>query len=206
MKLTYSPASPFARKIRIAAIELGLIDQIEFVPTTASPGQLKPDYSRDINPLRKLPVLILDDGSTILDSLVIVEYLDAVTGGGRLIPASGPDRWRVKTEHSIIQGMLDAMLLCRYEKLLRPEQYRWQTWLDDQWERAWQGMAWFEARPETFEQGSLNITQIGLACVLGYADFRFPDCGWRDAYPRLHAFNEKMMQRESVKISVPPPA
>src|SRR3954468_1735782 len=92
MKLTFSPASPFARKVRIAAIELGLIDKIEFVPASVVPGQPNEEYSRDLNPLKKLPVLILDDGGVILDSYVIVEYLDEFAGGGKLIPASGPAR------------------------------------------------------------------------------------------------------------------
>ena len=93
--------------------------------------------------------LILDDGSTIVDSFVITEYLDDLAGGGKLFPAIGPDKWKRKTEHSIIQGMLEAMLLCRYEKMLRPEELRWQTWLDDQWDRAWQGFSLFEQKPET---------------------------------------------------------
>ena len=139
MKLTYSPASPYARKVRIAAIELGLIDKIAFVPTAVQPGKFNEDYSQTINPLRKLPALILDDGSTIVNSFVIAEYLDELAGGGKLFPASGPDKWKRKTEHSILQGMLEAMLLCRYEKMLRPEEKRWQTWYDDQWDRAWHG-------------------------------------------------------------------
>ena len=97
MKLTFSAASPFARKVRIAAIELGLIDKIEFIPTTVVPGTPNDDYSK-IHPLKKLPVLILDNGEAIVDSYVIVEYLDELAGGGKLIPASGPMRWKVKTE------------------------------------------------------------------------------------------------------------
>src|SRR3954462_15291865 len=129
MKLTYSPASPFARKVRIAAIELGLIDKIEFLATTVAPAQANDDYMR-ITPLKKLPVLILDNGDVILDSYVIVEYLDELAGGGKLIPASGPDRWQVKSDHSLLQGMLDSMLLCRYEAMVRPEPLRWQVWSD----------------------------------------------------------------------------
>ena len=83
MKLTFSPASPFARKVRIAAIELGLIDRIEFVPTAVAPAQSNDEYSR-ITPVKKLPVLILDNGDVILDSYVIVEYLDELAGGGKL--------------------------------------------------------------------------------------------------------------------------
>ena len=202
MKLTFSPASPFARKVRICAIELGLIDKIELVPATVAPGTPNEAYAHDINPLRKLPALILDDGTVLVDSFVICEYLDDLAGN-KLIPASGAARWKVKSEHSMLQGMLDAMLLCRYEKLLRPEALRWQVWYDDQWDRAWQGFTRFEAQPDVLAR-PLDITQIALACALGYADFRFPDCNWRNSFPKLAAFNEKMLQRPSVKVSIPP--
>jgi glutathione S-transferase len=205
MKLTFSPASPFARKVRISAIELGLIDKIEFVPTAVAPGTPNDEYSQ-ITPLKKLPVLILDNGDVVLDSYVIVEYLDDLAGGGKLIPASGAARWKVKTEHSLLQGMLDSMLLCRYEKMVRPEPLRWQAWHDDHWARAWNGMAYFEKQDETLARPQLDIAHIGLVCVLGYADFRFADCGWRKAFPKLDAFHQKMLERPSIKISVPPPA
>ena len=205
MKLTFSPASPFARKVRIAAIELGLIDKIELVLATVVPGTPNDEYSR-INPVKKLPALILDNGEVIVDSYVIVEYLDELAGGGKLIPASGAPRWKVKSDHSLLQGMLDSMLLCRYEKMVRPEPLRWQAWADDHWKRAWSGMAHFEKQEEMLSRPSLDIAQIALTCVLGYADFRFADCGWRKAYPKLDAFHQKMLARPSVKVSLPPPA
>jgi len=204
MKLTFSPASPFARKVRIAAIELGLADKIEFVPATVVPGQANDEYKR-INPLKKLPALIVDNGEVVVDSYVIVEYLDELAGGGKLIPASGPNRWRVKSDHSMLQGMLDSMLLCRYENVVRPQGLQWQAWSDDHWNRAWSGMGRFDKQTDVLAR-PLDIVQIALICVLGYADFRFADCGWRKAFPNLDAFHEKMLSRPSVKISVPPPA
>ena len=204
MKLTFSPASPFARKVRIAAIELGLIDSIEFVPTTVVPGTPNDEYSK-IHPLKKLPALILDNGEVLVDSYVIVEYLDELAGGGKLVPASGAARWKVRSDHSLLQGMLDSMLLCRYENAVRPEALRWKAWSDDHWNRAWKGMARFEQQTEMLSR-PLDISQIALTCVLGYADLRFADCGWRKAYPKLDAFHEKMLARPSVKISVPPAA
>lgn len=205
MKLAYTPASPFARKIRIAAIELGLVDRIEFVvPIKAVPVTPNDEYAKNVSPLRKIPALILDDGSIIADSYVIVEYLDELAGG-KLIPASGQAKWQVKTDHSIVQGMQDALLLCRYEKMLRPKEFIWQEWADDQFKRAWDGLARFEAHPDVLTR-SLDVVQIGIICILGYLDFRFPDCGWRKAFPKHAAFHEKMMQRESVKSTVPPPA
>ncbi|MGA9332413.1 MAG: glutathione S-transferase family protein [Bradyrhizobium sp.] len=204
MKLTFSPASPFARKVRIAAIELGLIDKIEFVPTSVAPAQANDDYSK-ITPVKKLPVLITDNGDVILDSYVIVEYLDELAGGGKLIPSSGPDRWKVKSDHSLLQAMLDAMLLCRYENMVRPKELKWQAWADDHWSRAWKGMARFNEKTDVLSR-PLDIVQIALTCVLGYADFRYADCGWRKAYPNLDAFHERMLNRPSVKISLPPKA
>jgi glutathione S-transferase len=205
MKLIFSPTSPFARKVRIAAIELGLIDTIELVPAALAPGKPDDKYSRDVNPLKKLPALILDDGSVILDSYVIVEYLDEIAGGGKLIPASGPARWKIKTDHSIAQGMLDSMVLCRYEKAVRPKEFYWQGWADDHWHRVWTGMAHFDRQSDLLSR-PLDVAQIALTCVLGYADFRFADSGWRKAYPNLVAFHDKMIQRPSVKISAPPAA
>ena len=204
MKLTFSPASPFARKVRIAAIELGLIDRIEFAPLSVLPGQANAEYTK-ITPLKKLPVLMLDNGDVILDSYVIVEYLDELAGGNKLIPASGPARWKVKSEHSMLQGMLDSMLLCRYENAVRPEAMRWQAWSDDHWNRAWSGMARFAGQIDLMTR-PFDIVAIGLTCVLGYADYRFADCGWRKAFPTLDAFHTKMLERESVKVSVPPAA
>jgi glutathione S-transferase len=204
MKLAFTPASPFARKVRIAAIELGLIDKIEFFPASVVPGIPNDEYAK-INPQKKLPALITDDGDIIIDSYVIVEYLDELAGGGKLIPASGRARWQVKSDHSLLQATLDSMLLCRYERMVRPQGLQWQAWSDDHWNRAWSTMARFEQRPDVLSR-PLDIVQIALACVLGYADFRFTDCGWRKAYPNLDAFNARMLERPSIKISVPPPA
>jgi glutathione S-transferase len=205
MKLTFSPSSPFARKVRIAAIELGLIDKIELVPAAVAPTQANEAYAHDVSPLRKLPALILDDGMVIVDSFNITEYLDELAGGNKLVPASGAARWKVKTEHAMIQGMTDAMLLCRYESAVRPKEFFWKGWYDDQWDRAWQGLARFENHPDILTR-PLDAAQIALVCTLGYADFRFADCGWRKAFPKLDAFHELMLQRDSVKVSVPPKA
>ena len=135
----------------------------------------------------------------------MLQALDELAGGNRLIPASGAARWKVKSEHSMLQGMLDSMLLCRYEAMVRPEALRWQAWSDDHWHRAWMGMARFEQQPDLLTR-PFDIVSIGLVCVLGYADFRFADCGWRKAYPKLDAFHQKMLERDSVKVSVPPAA
>ena len=174
------------------------------MPTTVVPGTPNDEYSK-IHPLKKLPALILDNGEVLVNSYVIVEYLDELAGGGNLVPASGAVRWKVRSDHSLLQGMLDSMLLCRYENVVRPEALRWKAWSDDHWNRAWKGMARFEQQTEMLSR-PLDISQIALTCVLGYADFRFADSGWRTAYPKLDAFHQRMLERPSVKISQPPPA
>src|SRR4051795_3939433 len=160
MKLTFSPASPFARKVRMAAIETGLIDKIEFTAATVAPGQANEEYSK-ITPLKKLPVLILDNGDVILDSYVIVEYLDELAGGGKIIPTSGATRWKVKSDHSLVQGMLDSMLASRYERTVRPKELQWDAWADDYWSRAWKGMAHFENHPDALSR-PFDASQIAL--------------------------------------------
>ncbi len=205
MKLTFSPASPFARKVRIAAIETGLIDKIEFVPAAVAPGQPNEEYSK-ITPLKKLPVLILDNGDVILDSYVIVEYLDELAGGGKLIPGirpramEGQERSFAAAGHARFHaavplrghGAAGAAAVARRGRTITGTGH---------------GPAWRGSRTShDVLTGPFDIAQIGLVCVLGYADFRFADCGWRKAYPKLDAFHQKMLERPSVKISVPPPA
>ena len=145
------------------------------MPTTVAPGQPNEEYS-NITPLKKLPVLILDNGDVILDSYVIVEYLDELAGGGKLIPASGAERWKVKSDHSLLQGMLDSMLLCRYEKMVRPEPLRWQAWSDDHWDRAWNGMAHFENQPDMLARAARH--RADRPCLRARL-CRFPLCRLR---------------------------
>jgi glutathione S-transferase len=95
------------------------------------------------------------------------------------------------------------MLLCRYEIGVRPKELFWQAWYDDQWDRAWTGLAQFEAHPDILTR-PIDAAKIALVCTLGYADFRFPDCGCSKAFPKLDAFHDRMLQRDSVKVSAPP--
>ena len=151
-------------------------------------------------------MLILDNGDVILDSYVIVEYLDELAGGGQADPGLRPDAMEGQERSFAAAGhaRFDAAVPLR-ENGAAARALQWQAWSDDHWNRAWTGMAHFENRPDMLS-GPFNIAQIGLVCVLGYADFRFADCGWRKAYPKLDAFHQKMLERPSVKISVPPPA
>src|ERR1700728_4371064 len=119
MKLRHAPASPFVRKVMVAAHELGLVQRIELVPTTVTPVQAN-DVLAAENPLMKVPSLVTDDGQALFDSPVICEYLDSLTGGGKLFPAAGAARWTALRQQALGDGILDALILCRYE-LVRPE-------------------------------------------------------------------------------------
>ena len=169
------------------------------------PGQPNEEYSK-ITPLKKLPVLILDNGDVILDSYVIVEYLDELAGGGKLIPASGPDAMEGEERSFAACRACSIPCCCAATRAWcgrsRCAGRRGPTITGTGHGPAWRGS---RSKPDVLS-GPFNIAQIGLVCVLGYADFRFADCGWRKAYPKLDAFHQKMLERPSVKISVPPPA
>ena len=171
----------------MAAIELKLTEQIEFIDTHVAPGKENAEYASRVNPLRKIPALETDDGSIIVDSSVICEYLDYVAGNHRLFPAQEARRWQVQTAHSVANGILDAAVLLRYETFLRPESYRWDLWINEQWEKISNGLAWFESRSYPTLDTPATIDHIALACVLGYLDFRFQDYPWREQCNHLAA-------------------
>jgi glutathione S-transferase len=202
MKLMYAPQSPFSRKVRVVAVELGLDGDIEHVLQAVAPTRENKDYAAKVNPLRKVPALLLDDGRVIHDSTVICEYLDDMAGGGRIIPAPGPDRWDVLTTHALAQGMMEAAVLVRYETWLRPEKYRWPDYVDDQWDRIESGLDWFEANAKGLG-GPMNITHVALGCLLGYLDFRWPDAGWRDSRTRLTSWSDWVARRDSFRQTEP---
>src|SRR5579862_1407990 len=161
MILRSAPASPFGRKVKIAADLLGFHDEIDVVPADTS----NPDQALTAqNPLGKIPVLILADGTTLFDSKVIVEYLDARAGGGRLIPAASDARWRALTLAALADGIAEAALLMVYEKRFRPEHLWSQAWLHRQAGKVDRGLKTFEAAPPA---GARDIAHIGLACALG---------------------------------------
>jgi glutathione S-transferase len=180
MKLRHAAASPFVRKVMVVAHELGLNDRIELVSTAVSPIQANASLATD-NPLMKVPALTTDDGQALFDSPVICEYLDMLAGGGRFFPAAGPARWRALRQQALGDGVLDALVLRRYETV-RPEEKRWSGWTDGQLQKAHQGLAVAEAEDLA---GPRTIGQVTFGCMLGYLDFRFPEDGWRSRHPKL---------------------
>ena len=202
MKLFYSPASPYARKVRVVAIELGLGDRLALETTDVSPGKPNRAYAETRNPLRKIPALEADDGSTIYDSTVICEYLDQLAGGGMLFPREPSLRWRVLTNHALAQGMCDAAILFRYEVAIRPEPQRWSTWLEDQWDRIESGLKWFDQNSAELSE-PLNVAHLALGCLLGYIEFRMPDRPWRTRFPHVRDWFERIERRPSFQQTRP---
>jgi len=175
------PTSPFARKVRIAAALLELDDRMRIVP--ADPGD-PDDLLRKQNPLGKVPALILESGEALYDSPVIVEYLDWLAGGGKIIPAEPARRFRSLTQQALADGIMEAAVLLRYESLWREPAMRSEKWAAHQADKIARALAAFEAAPP--EELS-DISTIALACALGYLDLRF-EGGWRANHPRLVAW------------------
>jgi glutathione S-transferase len=159
MILRSSPASPFGRKVKIALAVLGLKDKVEVVVADTNDAA---DVLRQQNPLGKIPVLVLDDGKSIFDSRVIVEYLDQLAGGGKMIPA-GPARIDVLVQHALADGLMDAALLQVLEGRWRAEDRREAKWLAYQAEK---------------------IQRVLKVWALGYLDLRF-EGKWRADHPKM---------------------
>lgn len=186
MILRSSPTSPFVRKVRIAASLLGLADKIEVRETDLNHAG---DSIRAQNPLGKIPALILEDGTAYYDSRVILEYLDHLAGGGRIIPREPTPRFAALRLQALCDGMLDAGILTVYEGRYRPPEMKVQSWLDRQADKIARGLAALEAAPPPL--GAMpTVGQIALACVLGYGDLRFGG-EWRKDHPRLLAWHDK---------------
>jgi glutathione S-transferase len=186
MILKSSPASPFGRKVRVAASLLGLAEKIDVRETDLNDPA---DSIRVQNPIGKIPTLILDDGTVYYDSRVILEYLDHLAGGGRIIPREPKARFAALRLQALCDGILDASLLLVYESRYRPAEMRVQSWIDRQADKVARGLAALEAAPPTLDPLP-DVGQIALACVLGYRDLRF-DGTWRKDHPRLLVWHDK---------------
>lgn len=186
--------SPYARKVRVAAAELGIGDQIELTAPESSGTPLNPN-SAGANPVAKIPTLMLDDGSALFDSRIIMRYLND-KAGGNLYPAGD---WDMQRRESIAEGMIDASLLVRFEGALRPEDKQWDGWVDAQSSKINCTLAALDAEASSLSR--LDAAAIGAACALGYLDFRFADWGWRDNCPNLAAWFETFSQRPSMQAT-----
>jgi glutathione S-transferase len=200
MQLHYNAASPFVRKVMAVAIETGLAEHIEPVKRRPSPVAPVAEVNAD-NPLGKIPCLVTDEGMALYDSRVICEYLDSLHQGPKMFPPSGAARWTALRRQALADGIMEAGVLTRYETFLRPQEVRWDAWIDNQKQKFRRGLDALER-----EVASLDVVDIGtlaIACALGYLDFRFADENWRARRPRLAAWFEQFAKRPSIATTGP---
>lgn len=200
MKIWYSPASPFVRKVMVTAFESGQALEIFKVNTNvvASDREL-----RARNPLGKVPALELDDGRILFDSRVICAYLVSGSPDSSLSPDSPDNRFAALVLEALADGIMDAAVATRYEQALRPEQFRWQGWVDGQMLKVTTGLDSLESDWVDRLGGNLSIGVIAVGCALGYLDFRFGDLDWRTARPRLAEWFAEFSGREAMANTTP---
>ncbi len=193
MQLRYSPFSPYARKVAVVAIEVGLdakLDRINTISNDAA-GDLKKD-----NPLGKVPALLTDDGEALYNSPVICEYLDSLAMGTMVFPEAGRERWRALRLQALADGVMDAALLCR-EESRRPPDRQYPDWVSRQKSKVNHALDDLEKRVAELD-GNLTIGQIAVGCALGYLDFRFAADDWRKARPNLAKWYGSFAKRPSM--------
>jgi len=201
MILRSSPASPFARKVRMAAIMLGLDGRITVTGAdTVDPA----DTVRKQNPLGKIPALVLDDGLVLFDSRVILEYLDHLAGGGRIIPAEPKARFAALRLQALADGIMDASILQVYEGRWRDSAKHEPKWVEHQAGKVERALASLEAAPPG-RDATPTVGQIALACALAYRDFRFHG-SWRKDHPRLVKYVEDFAAAVPAFAATAPPA
>lgn len=189
MKLYFSPTSPYVRKVRALAMELGT--PLEIVPVTVH--AIPSDYGA-INPVNRIPALELDDGTMIFDSRVICEYLD-VQAGSKLLPLAGGERWRVLKLQVFGDGIMDAAVP-RFMELQRPPEQHSPHRLAEYERSMRQTLDALEGDVDGLE--GVNLGTIAVACALGYLDLRFGFEPWRTGRPKLAAWFERFSKRPSI--------
>ena len=197
MKLLGSTTSPYVRKVRIVMIEKKL-DYV-LVPEDVWAAQTT---IAEVNPLGKVPCLVMEAGEALFDSRVIVEYLDTLSPVGKLIPPVGRERAEVKTWEALADGVLDALILARLEATWagRSSGERSQAWIDRQMDKvhvALKAMSKVLGDKALCSGIHLSLADIAVGCALGYLDFRFAQIDWRSDYPNLNKLYDKLMLRPS---------
>lgn len=201
MRLYHSPTSPYVRKVMVLLHETGQLADVALVPATGTPvdpGTMPVAQ----NPLGKIPALERGDGPALYDSRVICRFLDA-RAGGKLYPEA-PHLWETLTLEATADGVLDAAILMVYESRVRPEERRYEPWVEGQWTKIARALDALESRWMSHLSGPLDMGQVATGCALGYIDFRHPDRAWRDGRPALAGWYEGFAGRESMQATVPP--
>ncbi|KQV47760.1 MULTISPECIES: glutathione S-transferase family protein [unclassified Duganella] len=201
MKLIGSLASPYVRKVRVVLAEKKLDYQLELENVWA------PDTTiQKLNPLGKVPCLIMEDGYAMQDSRVIVEYLDSVSPVSKLLPPNGRERANVKCWEALADGVLDAAVLMRLERNQRPQELQSESWIARQMLKVELGLASMAERLDDDPWCAGNhysLADVAVGCCLGWLSFRFPEIDWRSRHPNLGRLFDKLSERQSFKDTVP---
>jgi glutathione S-transferase len=196
MKLRYSPSSPFVRKVVVAAMETGLDAAIERIPTNPMKRE---DRDGSPNPLGKVPCLETDDGLVLYDSPVIIEYLDSLHAGQKLIPVSGRTRWTALRRQALGDGIIENTVLAFIETLRKPER-RSEAWIAHNKASAMRAAGSLEAEADDLP-GPVDVGRLTLAVALDFVDMHNPDAGWRRAHPKLAAWFDAFKLRPSLQFT-----
>jgi glutathione S-transferase len=196
VKLFYSPASPYVRKVLACAITREIDQRIEKLPCNPneSPAELLA-----VNPLSKVPCLVTDDGLALFDSPVICEYLDSRGDALPMFPSLGPARWRALKFQAMGDGILDASVPRRWE-MLKPVEDGRTAWITRQKAAVDRTLDALDADPP---HRIPDIGSIAVACALGYLDFRFATEQWRPAHPKLAAWFQAFAENPGIALTVP---
>ncbi len=201
MKLIGSLASPYVRKVRVVLAEKKLDYHYELENVWAPETTIQ-----NLNPLGKVPCLILEDGNAMIDSRVMVEYLDTLTPVCKLLPPNGRDRADVKCWEALADGVLDAAILVRLERTQRPPEQQSEQWVARQMRKVDLGLASMAHKlaDSPFCAGkTYTLADVAVGCALGWLSFRFPEIDWRGSHPNLAKLFDKLSERASFKDTVP---
>ncbi len=202
MKLIANPTSPYSRKVRIVLAEKR-IDYEFVIDNPGDPSTRVPDY----NPLGKIPVLVLDDNTTLFDSRVIVEYLDSASPVGRLIPDDTRHRIQVRRWEALADGCTDATvaIVTEMRRTAEKQSAEYISRQQGKVDRALNTMSDELGGKAWCSGGHFNLSDIAAGCTLGFLDLRLPDLNWRKLYPNLGKLFDKVSRRAPFKHTVPPP-
>ena len=200
MKLIAGTASPYSRKVRVVLAE----KRIDYDFVIESPADVTSSIASH-NPLGKIPVLVLDDETSLFDSRVIVEYLDHASPVSRLIPDETRHRIQVRRWEALADGSTDAAVAIMAERR-RPEEKQSVDWMSRQREKIDRALKVMseELGSRTWCSGEqYNLSDIAVGCALGYLDFRLPEINWRQQYSNLKKLSDKLAGRSAFKDTVP---
>lgn len=198
MTLLWSSRSPFVRKVMVSAHETGVVEALHTRRVVVAANKPNPEVMA-VNPLNKIPTLLLADGSQLYDSRVICEFFDSLHTGPRLFPSEPSRRWRALRLQALGDGLMEVGIL-RLGEQNRAAANQSPTHLSSFRRKVAASLDHLESAAEELD-GGLNIGQISVACALAHLDFRFAAEAWRGEHARLAAWYQAFAARPSMQAT-----